>query len=477
MTGLPRGPRLPCLPRSLRGRLLVALLLLTALVLLALDAVVYSALRGYLTDRTDTALRAVRDRVVMRVRHGQPPAKGLASSARMLGTAEYYIELHKPDGTKRPLGSGLRDPSAPPPQLPRPREAAAQPTTVSARGPGGPHYRLLVHQLPYHQGRLVIAVPETETSGALRRLLLIEAAATTGGLLLIAGAGLLIVRQGLRPLETMARDADAIAAGHPTRRVRPAHPHSEAGRLGLALNTMLDEQEATQQRLRRFVADASHELRTPVTAVLGYADLHQQGALQGSEQWGKAMTGIADEALRMRRLVDDLLLLARLDRTRTPERMPVDLGEVACAAVAAAHAVEPERPLRTETGARAQSERSAVVRGDADQLRRIVDNLLANVRSHTEPTTPAVVRVGVGRETVDLEVRDQGPGIPAESLDHVCDRFYRADRSRSGGGSGLGLAIVAAVASAHHGTVNVSSGRGEGTTVRVRLPRPAAHER
>ncbi|MFG3252511.1 sensor histidine kinase [Streptomyces sp. NPDC048172] len=453
------------LPRSLRGRLLLALLALAAVVLVALAAVVHSALRGYLVDRTDTALKGVRGRVVTQVQGGLPPARGLAADARMLGTSEYFIEIRRPGGTVTPLVPGLRDPDDAPPRLPVPlREAAGSPVTVPAVGGGGPDYRLLTRPLPGPRGTLVVAVPLTSVDATLRRLLLVEGAATAGSLALLAGAGLWIVRRGLRPLESMARDADAIAAGQSAHRVRPADEASEVGRLGLALNTMLDGQEATQLRLRQFVADASHELRTPVTVILGYADLHHQGALTGDEQRGRAMDGITGEALRMRALVDDLLLLARLDTARAPERDRVDLGEVARTAVEAARAVDPARALALE------AEPGAVVEGDGEQLRQVVDNLLANVRAHTPEGTGARVRVAVREGVAVLEVADEGPGIPAASLPKVFDRFYRADRSRSGDGSGLGLAIVAAVAAAHRGRVEMRSAPGQGTSVTVLLP-------
>jgi two-component system OmpR family sensor kinase len=461
-------------PRSLRARLLLALLVLAAFVLIALNAVVYAALHGYLLDRTDTTLRAVRDRVVTQVRNAQPASKGLVAGARILGTSEYFMQIRRPDGARQPLVPELRNPGDPPPAVPdRLGDLLARPATLPAKEAGGPDYRVLAGALPNGRGTLVVAVPLRAVDDTLGRLLFIEAAATAVGLALLAGAGLLLVRRELRPLESMARDADTIAAGQATHRVRPAHRESEVGRLGLALNTMLEEQEATQRRLRQFVADASHELRTPLTAVLGYADLHEQGALEDTGRRDKAMARITDEALRMRRLVDDLLLLARLDMVRHQERKDVDLAEIARAAVAAAHAVEPERPLTAVTaGTAGSAEQETVVEGDGDQLRRLVDNLLANVRIHTPPGTSARVLVGAERGGgVIVEVSDEGPGIPAASLPHVFDRFYRVDRARSGDGSGLGLAIVAGVASAHSGRVEVSGAPGKGTTVRVTLPR------
>ncbi|MEV7458623.1 sensor histidine kinase [Streptomyces rubiginosohelvolus] len=497
----PRRTGRPVLrPRSLRGRLLLAVLALAAVVLLALDAVVYGALRGYLLDRTDTTLRAVRQRVAQQL--SEPGAEArLGNDVRLLGASEFHLQLHRPDGRVRELAPGLRDPSGAAPKVPDPlpRAGGREPVTVGPVGPGGPEYRMLTQRVP-GRGILVAAVPLDQTQGTLRRLLIIETAATGGALVLLAGAGLGILRRGLRPLEEMAHTADTIAAGHTAVEVGPADEDTEVGRLGLALNTMLARQQATQDRLRRFVADASHELRTPVTAVLGYADLHQQGALTLPEQRDRAMDGITREALRMRRLVNDLLLLARLDAVPTGDHSPVDLAVVVHEAVAAARAADPDRPLSVT--ARDGTE----VHGDAEQLRRVLDNLLANVRNHTPPGTAARIAVRTtavtdlaygtepgspgssgrpydteaatpGGARVEIEVVDEGPGIAAEALPQVFERFYRAAPAPGGDSSGLGLAIVAAIAEAHAGTVALTSAEGEGTRVTVSLPLDHARDR
>lgn len=451
-------------PRSLRGRLLLALLTLVAVALLALDAVVYAALSSDLTHRTDVTLRAVRQRVAQQLE--QTPAGGtLGNDVRLLGASEFFLQLRRPDGTVRELVPRLRDPDDAAPQLPDPLSAArgADPVTVGPASPGGPDYRLLVQKVP-GRGTLVAAVPLDQVQGTLRQVLVVEAVATCGVLALLAGAGLWVLRRGLRPLESMARDADAIASGDRAGRVAPADEDTEVGRLGLALNTMLAAERTTQDRLRRFVADASHELRTPVTAVLGYADLHHQGALAVPEQRERVMNGITTEALRMQRLVDDLLLLARLDSAPVRGRGAVDLVEVVGDAVSAARVVAPDRPLTV------RAESGAVVHGDGEQLRRVVDNLLANVRNHTPSATAAQVTVRSCAPDVLVEVADEGPGIPREALPRVFDRFYRAAPAHSGDGSGLGLAIVAAVAQAHGGGVEVVSAPGEGTRVTLRLP-------
>ncbi|MGE6738252.1 HAMP domain-containing protein, partial [Streptomyces sp. NPDC059900] len=253
-------------PRSLRGRLLLALLALAAVALIVLDVVVYGALRGDLVERTDVTLRAVRQRAASEL--AQPGAgTSLGNDVRLLGASEFYLQVRRPDGTVRNLAPRLRDPDDTAPRLPDPLPApgAREPVTVAAKGPGDPDYRLLTQRVPGH-GTLIAAAPLDQVQGTLHRVLAVEAAATGGVLALLAGAGLWVLRRGLRPLESMARSADAIAAGERAGRVTPADADTEVGRLGLALNTMLAGQQATQERLRRFVADASHELRTPVTA-------------------------------------------------------------------------------------------------------------------------------------------------------------------------------------------------------------------
>jgi two-component system OmpR family sensor kinase len=289
-------------------------------------------------------------------------------------------------------------------------------------------------------------------------------------LLAIVGLGLWLVRVGLAPLGKIEDTAAAIAAGDLSRRIENTDERTEVGRLGRALNAMLHqiesafrERQRSEERLRRFVGDASHELRTPLSSVQAYAELFERGARDRPEDLARAMAGIEREAKRMGVLVDDLLLLARLDQGRPLDRKPVDLAEVASDAVDAARAVDPERPLELDV-------EPVVVDGDPERLRQVIDNLLANVRSHTPPGTPARVRVGLDNGSALVEVADEGPGLTEEQATHAFERFYRGNpsRSRDGGSSGLGLSIVAAIAQAHGGAVDVSSG--PGATFRVVLP-------
>jgi two-component system OmpR family sensor kinase len=280
----------------------------------------------------------------------------------------------------------------------------------------------------------------------------------------VVGLGLWIVRLGLRPLEAIGRTADAIAGGDLSHRVERAEDSTEVGRLGLALNAMLGRIEASDKRLRRFVADASHELRTPLAAVRAYAELFERGADKRPDDLARAMSGIGRESERMSVIVDDLLLLARLDEGRPLEREHVDVAEVVREAVETARAVDPTRQLALTT-------ESAPVLGDRERLRRIVDNLLANVRAHTPADAPARVSVRRDGGSVEIEVEDSGGGIAAEELERVFQRFFRADasRSRARGGVGLGLSLVSAVAEAHGGSASARSGPG-GSTFVISLP-------
>jgi two-component system OmpR family sensor kinase len=271
----------------------------------------------------------------------------------------------------------------------------------------------------------------------------------------------------------MGETAGAIAAGDLTRRVEPADDRTEVGRLGLALNAMLtqiesafEERRASEDRLRRFVADASHELRTPLTSIRGYAELFRRGAADRPEDLSKAMGRIEAEAARMGILVEDLLLLARVDESRPLERERLDLAALAAEAVDDARIAAPER--RVELAAVAD----VAVIGDRVRLRQVLDNLLDNVRAHTPAEVRTAVRVSAEDDEAVLGVEDDGPGLDVDDVDRVFERFYRTDasRARSSGGSGLGLSIVAAVVAAHGGTVSADRSPLGGARFRVRLP-------
>jgi two-component system OmpR family sensor kinase len=451
---------------SLRARLLVGVTLLAAIGLIVADIVTYTSLRSFLFHRTDRALDAAH----FAVEHGG----GASLTAAAPGD---FIQLRDPAGnvTDEALVPQFRGSAAPaPPKLPE-QIAAVD------RGPDGPghdagaryfttsstdgHGRWRVRVSGFGPGTLVLAAPLTSVDSTLHRLFLVELLVTFAVLVAVAALGFWVVRAALRPLDAIGETADAIAAGDLSQRVERAEPRTEVGRLGIALNAMLAHIEASDRRLRRFIADASHELRTPLAAVRAYAELFDRGADRRPDDLARSMSGITRESERMSALVDDLLLLARLDEGRPLDHEPLRFDEVVCEAVDAARAVDPERPITL-------AKDMALVAGDRDRLRQVVDNLLTNARSHTPTQTPVHVRVGASDGHAVLEVADEGPGLSPEDADRVFERFYRADesRSRANGGVGLGLAIVAAIAEAHHGSASVASTPGEGATFVVSLP-------
>ena len=320
----------------------------------------------------------------------------------------------------------------------------------------------------------VAATSLADVDAAVRRLVTVEAVAAAVVLALLVLVAFWVLRLGVRPLKAMANTATGIAGGADlSRRVPDGPPGTEAGDLGAALNTMLARleqafarQQASEERLRRFVADASHELRTPVATIRGWAELHRAGALDDPVERDQAMRRTEAEAERMGDLVDDLLLLARLDEGRPLERHPVDLGVLAVDAAADARAVAPDRDIRAVTM------EGVVVPGDEHRLRQVVANLVRNAMVHTPSTAPVSVQVRRAGDRAVLEVSDGGPGMTADQAARAFERFYRtgAGRSRDTGGSGLGLAIVRAIAAAHGGRATLESAPGAGTTARVELP-------
>ena len=324
------------------------------------------------------------------------------------------------------------------------------------------------------------AQPLGDQNSTLHTLFLTELAVTAGALVLALAGGWWLVRLGLRPLEDVERTADSIAAGDLDQRVPGADQPTEVGRLARALNVMLERIQAAfsarvasearlrenEQHLRQFVADASHELRTPIAAVSAYAELFERGGSQHAEDLPRIVSGIRTETARMDRLVNDLLTLARLDEGVPMEMAPVELVALASEAVRTAAAVGPAWPVRFSAA------RPVEVLGDKDRLRQVLDNLLANVRAHTPPGTTATVHVDQIGEQAQIEVRDTGPGMPEEDARRVFERFFRADpaRTRTSGGSGLGLSIVSAIVMAHGGSVTATSKPGEGLVVTVLIP-------
>jgi len=451
------------------------LLALTVMGLTASGAGVYKALSDYLRHRLDSQLSDSRAPVYNELAQGERFSRRLPSGRSVIPSGTFG-EL------RRPVGSAVQyaEPSRPTPKLPAPPGNGEQFSTVGSNN-SGVRYRVLATSTD-DGTTLYVAFPTTELDETLHRLVGIELVAAAAVVLFLALLSLAVVRLGLLPLERIAATAGDIAGGDLSRRVEPAEPDTEIGRLGLALNAMLSqietafaERAASEDRLRRFVADASHELRTPLTAIRGYAELFRRGAAERPEDLARAMRRIEDEAARMGLLVDDMLLLARLDQGRPLERRPVDLVAVAGDALADLSAIDPSRPVTYD------HPDSLVVTGDEARLRQVAGNLLANARIHTPEGTGVHVRVRAYDGQAILEVADDGPGLPPGEEGRVFERFFRADtaraRTRDSGGTGLGLSIVSAIVAAHGGTVHAGSppsGRGAYFLVALPITPPVA---
>jgi two-component system OmpR family sensor kinase len=478
---------------SLRTRLVLGVIVLAALGLGAADIATYTSLRSFLVDRVDASLDDAHRSVDVAIggpaepgaRRGPPrqpndAAPGDCFEVRTL-TEQVLRKL-----TCSPQFSQSQ-------RLPYPKLPATVSIPARANTPegdrvayltvgavkGGGHYRVRASIESRGKNRiLLVAAPLNGVESTLHRLLLIELLVTAFVLAGLGALGLWVVRIGLAPLRAIERTAAAIGAGELSHRVERAEPRTEVGRLGLALNAMLGQietafkaREASERKLRRFVADASHELRTPLAAVRAYAELFTRGAAERPADLERSMAGIRRESERMSLLVDDLLLLARLDEGRPLEQQRVRLDELVGEAVETARTLDSRRPLAFE------SEPVAVI-GDRDRLRQIVDNLLANVRAHTPAAAPAAVSVGAENGHAFVAVRDSGPGLSAEDAERVFQRFFRSDesRARASGGVGLGLSIVAAVAAAHGGRATAHTGENGGATFTIELPvAPEAH--
>jgi two-component system OmpR family sensor kinase len=343
--------------------------------------------------------------------------------------------------------------------------------STSSSGSGAVSYRALAKPLTGDKGVIVIAVPLTDLESTLRQLLYIELVVSV---VLLLGLGLLswvMVRRDLRPLVEITETAGAIAQGDLSQRVSPVAEGTEVGQLGVAFNTMIDEievafaeREASEDRLRRFLADASHELRTPLTSILGYAELFDLGVRDRPDELARSLAHIKDEASRMGTLVDDLFLLAQLDRERPLRVEPLDLSDLVRRSVIGLAVSAPDRPVVVDVPDR------VVIDGDEGRIRQVVDNLLGNAVVHTPAGAAVGITVAADDGWAVVTVHDEGPGIDPADIPRIFEPFFRADpsRARSSGGAGLGLAIVAAIVAAHGGMVRAVAGRG--ATFEVRLP-------
>jgi two-component system OmpR family sensor kinase len=489
---------------SLRARVLASVLALAAAGLLILAAVIYAEQRSFLQGRLDQEVRAAGpavsqaldnagyssdtdDAPAARVPAGEPnAASGPPRNGGDPGRGRPNLNL--PPGTygQRRSASGTVlghvlisfGQAAPPTPIIPAHVSVGELFTVRSSGSSGLHYRAYVSHDPHGSGLTIVAVPLHDVDQTLSRLLLVEGLVIVGVLLALGVTAFFVVKLGLRPLDRIAVTAGEIAAGQLDRRVSPAGKRTEIGRLGLALNAMLERLEQafaarteSEERLRNFLADASHELRTPLASIRGYAELFRMGAAAEPGETAKAMRRIEDEAERMGVLVEDLLALARLDEAPARERRLVDVAQLASDAVQDARATAPERSISLA------AERAELL-ADPLQLQQVLANLLRNALVHTPVGSSVEVAVGERSGTVAISVRDHGPGVPLAARERLFERFWRAEpgRERGRAGAGLGLAIASAIVEAHRGRISVQDAPGGGALFLVELPTPASEQ-
>ena len=465
---------------QLRLRVMAGVVTVMLLAIAAFDIGAVATMRRYLLGQTDQNLQVTlamtriqlpslvpgyqpRNAVISRVT--KPPVRSLLGEFSITFIPRGGKPVQLEVGANGPVGGQV----ALPPNVVR-LDAKPGPRTVLSQ-----HGRLpiRVNDIQVVGGKLVAGTSLNQVDSTMDRVERIIGVGSVAVVLLIGLGVFLVLRRGLRPIESMARQADRITAGDLTERVTPQSPRSEVGRLGAALNGMLArietgvlEREASQYQMRRFFADASHELRTPLASLRANAELYQQGALTGTDQVDEVMRRITLETRRMSQLVDDMLRLARLGQHPGQSSEPVDVTALVTACAERARIADPARTWRVSVAD------GLATTGDEELLRRAVDNLLTNVLAHTTPDSTATITASGDPEEVTIEVRDDGPGVPPGRLPHIFERFYRAADTRSprAPGSGLGLAIAAEIATAHGGTAAAAPVSPHGLRVTLSLP-------
>lgn len=487
---------------SLRNRLVVGVVVLSALGFVASDFVAKSALESFLVGQVDDQLASVAGGTALRLdRAGIAPEENAAipegstenedlENVRKRRTATaptlrplrqvptaISVTLLDPDGrilggiggdlNTQEIGKFVKGMTA--------QQVQSHKNLPFSISVPGADFRVLTRVLPSELGSVVVAQSLDNVDKTTHQLQLLFIFIGLIALILIGVASRKVIDLGLRPLAEVELTAESIAAGNLSARLPDAKPDTEVGRLVSSLNQMLTRiegafsaQAESENRLRRFVADASHELRTPITAIRGFAELNRQGAVQGKEATDELIVRIEKESLRMGTLVEDLLLLARLDQSREMEKKPVNMREVIDEVVASAHVAGPNHPIDV-----AITEGDIYILGDSHRVHQVIANLLANARAHTPAGTAISVKVVQDDNGTSVSVTDKGPGLSSEDQKRIFERFFRADLSRSRNadeGSGLGLSIVDAVMRAHGGRVSVISKLGEGATFTLFFP-------
>lgn len=432
-------------------------------------------LRNSLMDQLDEDLAANRQAVSDRL-------FGMADSSSVPLT-NYHGILFTNSGDPIRAFESRDEPQIGTPTIDEVEARGRQPFSVPGTAEDSGGWRVLLYPLKSGEGSVAIALPLNDTVDTVQQATQLI---LTGGLLATGAAAAIayfVVTRSFKPLTRMEKTASAIAAGDLSQRVLVEKPSTEVGRLSRSVNAMLTHIEAafasrtaSERKMRRFVADASHELRTPLVTIRGYSELYRHGALQTEEDITTAMGRIENEAKRMGQMVEDLLMLARIDEQRPLEMKPVDLLDLAHDAASDAMAGDPDRDIEV-ISLDGDKPASAPTAGDEARLRQILANLVTNALRYTPEGSPIEIAVGIQHVIDDsndsiIEVRDHGPGISEDEAARVFERFYRADtsRTRETGGTGLGLAIVAAIVAQHDGTVRLEETPEGGTTMSIRLP-------
>lgn len=475
----------------LRLQLVLIMCVLVLLALILTSAAGTTALRGYLMDRVDAqlaeSLRAAMPRGMSDLSE-RGPRRGFSDDVLQspAPTESYFSRVITVSGTtsdqiRLPDGSEQTPPALGETNDTFFAEHVGRPFTLPPVGEGK-HWRVMADARAPSGVKIIVARTMTDVDSTVGRLWVINSVVGLLVLLLLAAIGYVSVRSSLRGLRTVETTAAKIASGDLSQRVPEYGEKTEIGRLARSLNTMLGqietsfakEQQATQEavasqdRMRQFVTDASHELRTPLTSIRGYSELYRQGVPQTDEEKRTLVGRIESEAQRMTVLVEDLLLLARLDRARPFEREQVDIDALVRDICEGVQLVTTDHDVRAVH----DSGDARIVMGDTNRLRQVVNNLVMNAITHTRPGTQVLVRVSSTASFVIIEVSDNGDGMKREQADHVFERFYRIDpsRTRESGGTGLGLSIVSGIVEAHGGSVSLETEEGEGSTFRVELP-------
>ncbi|WP_260860481.1 sensor histidine kinase [Mycobacterium tilburgii] len=458
----------------LRVGLVAATLVLVACGLAASGVMVTSILRHSLISRIDqTLLEASRGWASAPRR--QVPASPYEGPDPGRPPSKYYVRSVGPDG--KPF-TAINDRNAEP-ALPPGNDVGPNPTTLESVNGSNIQWRAVSVRGP--NGLTTVAIDLSDVDHTVRSLVWLQVGIGVAVLVVVGIVGFAVVHRSLQPLIEVEQTAAAIAAGQLDRRVPERDPRTEVGRLSLALNGMLtqiqqavassessaEKARGSEDRMRRFITDASHELRTPLTTIRGFAELYRQGA---ARDVAMLLSRIENEASRMGLLVDDLLLLARLDVQRPLEHHRVDLLALASDAVHDGQAIDPKRSISMEV---LDGPGTPEVVGDEPRIRQVLSNLVANALQHTPAAAGVIVRVGTSADDAVIEVADTGPGMSQEDASRIFERFYRTDssRARASGGTGLGLSIVASLVHAHGGTVTVETAPGKGCCFRVTLPR------